>query len=131
MYTYIISKGAGNSPIRKTLQTVSGESLDRVNVTIPSGTTNYLLNFSYNTGSGVYLGMTTNTTSYPLTLKTNSPSAPVNTIIVSRDNQQIFFNAINENLDFNNSTLKNINNLFITNTGTRAITLEIEALTKL
>jgi hypothetical protein len=75
--------------------------------------------------------MTTNTTSYPLTLKTNSPSAPVNTIIVSRDNQQIFFNAINENLDFNNSTLKNINNLFITNTGTRAITLEIEALTKL
>lgn len=131
MYTYTIAKGVTNSQLRKTLKIVSGESLDRVNVIIPSGTSNYLLNFNYNTVSGVYLGVSTNSTIYPLTIRTNNPSSPTNTIRVSREEQQIFFNAVGENLDSNGAVLQNINNLFISNTGNRAITLEIEALIKL
>jgi hypothetical protein len=131
MYTYTIAKGATNSQFRKTISIVSGESLSRINVLIPSGTTNYLLNFNYNTGSGVFLGMSTNSTNYPLTLKTNDSLSPTNTIKVSRDDQQIFFNQPGENLDYNGVTLKNINYLLIDNTGNRTIGLDIETLVKL
>jgi hypothetical protein len=128
MYITNIVRGPSNLPYQQTLLTVSGEQRNSLSVSIPTGTTNFLVKYAYNTGSGVFLALSSNLDTYPLTVKTNNQNSPTNTIIVKSNDQKFFYQG--NNLDSNNATLQNITQLFVDNTGNRSITLNADGIIK-
>lgn len=128
MYITNIVKGPSNLPYQQTLFTVSGEERNSLSVQIPTGTSNYLLNYQYNTGSGVFLAFSTNFNGYPLTLKTNNQNSPTNVIKVENSDQTLFYQG--QTNDFNGQALQNINQIYVDNTGNRIITLSADAIIK-
>jgi hypothetical protein len=128
MYITNIVRGPSNLPYQQTLLTVSGEQRNSLSVNIPTGTTNFLVKYTYNINSGVFLALSSNFDGYPLTVKTNNQNSPTNTIIVKSNDQKFFYQG--NNLDSNNAALQNITQLFVNNTGNRSITLNADGIIK-
>lgn len=128
MYITNIVSSPSNLPYQQTLLTVSGEQRNSLSVNIPTGTTNFLVKYAYDTGSGVFLAFSSNLNIYPLTIKTNNQNSPTNTIIVRSNDQKFFYQG--NNLDSNNAALQNITQLFVDNTGNRLITLNADGIIK-
>ena len=55
-----------------TTESISASAKLAINETIPTGSVDTPVNFSFSTGSGVFLAMATNIELYPLLVKTNS-----------------------------------------------------------
>lgn len=106
---------------------ISASAKLSINESIPSGTTNNYVNFSFNTGSGVFLGMASDLTNYNLRIKTNNSGSPVNNFYVSNTGNLLFFNFIKDR-DSNGSIIQNITGLYIDNTGTSTASLRIDSL---
>jgi hypothetical protein len=128
MYITNIVRGPSNLPYQQTLLTVSGEQRNSLSVSIPTGTTGFLVKYSYNINSGVLLAISSDNSFYPLTVNTNNSNSPTNTITVRSNDQKLFFSG--NNLDSNNAALQNITQLFVNNTGTRLTTLNADAIIK-
>jgi hypothetical protein len=128
MYITNIVRGPSNLPYQQTLLTVSGEQRNSLSVNIPTGTTNFLVKYTYNINSGVFLAISSDSNLYPLTVKTNNSTSPTNTITVRNNDQKLFYQG--NNLDSNNAALQNITQLFVNNTGNRLITLNADAIIK-
>jgi hypothetical protein len=102
-----------------------------INETIPTGTTNVPVNFSFSTGSGVLLALSTNIALYPLVIKTNSTVSPNNTFSLIANQSNIFVkndNTFSLTADASGSPLKDINTLYVSNTGTLPASLRVDSL---
>lgn len=111
----------------ETAQTYSASAKLSINETIPSGTIDTPINFSFSTGSGVLLALATNIELYPLVIKTNSTSSPANVFNLTTLGQKIYTDFVAQKDSLNNN-LQNINTLYVSNTGTLAATLRIDSL---
>jgi hypothetical protein len=98
-----------------------------INETIPSGSTNVPVNFSFSTGSGIFLALASNIELYPLIVKTNDSVAPTNTFNLTANGQKIYTNFLTQN-DSLGSSIQNINVLYVSNTGTLPASLRIDSL---
>jgi hypothetical protein len=98
-----------------------------VNETIPTGTTNAIINFTFNTGSGVFLAFATDILLYPLIVKTNYTGTPTNTFNVTSANQFIF-DSMGVAYDSSGVLLKNISGLYVSNPGTLPASFRADAL---
>jgi len=99
-----------------------------VNETIPTGTSNAVINFTFNTGSGVFLAMATDILAYPLIIKTNNTGAlATNTFNITNSSQYIF-DTLAVAYDSSGVLLKNISGLYVSNTGELPASLRVDAL---
>ena len=100
-----------------------------VSESILSGVTNQLINFEFSTGSGILLGLQTNSP-YDITLKADSTGTPTNTFIFNSSSSLIFADITGINgKDSLNSGLKNIvTGLYLTNSGTSTVSIDINYL---
>lgn len=99
-----------------------------VSESVLSGVTNQFINFQFSTGSGVLLGLQTNSP-YNITLKADSTSVPTNTFIFNSSSTLIFADITGVNRDSLNSGLKNITTgLYLTNSGTSTVSIDINYL---
>jgi len=102
-----------------------------INETIPSGSVDVPVNFSFSTGSGILLALSTNLALYPLVVKTNDPSSPTNTFSLEANQSNI---ATKQNGSFNLSVdslgvpINNIESFYVSNTGELAATLRVDSL---
>jgi hypothetical protein len=110
-----------------TVSSIQSSAKLSVNETIPTGTTNAIINFTFNTGSGVFLAFATDLLLYPLIIKTNYTSGPTNTFNVTSANQFIF-DALAVAYDSSGVLLKNISGLYVSNTGELAASFRADAL---
>ncbi|MEY4342769.1 MAG: hypothetical protein RL736_565 [Pseudomonadota bacterium] len=128
-YTTTISKTASTSLDFNyaSTSTVTGSAKLSINETIPTGTTNVLVNFNFSVTSGVFLAMATDIVGYPLTIKTNSSSAPDNGFILTNANQ-VIFDDMGRALDSYADSLVDITALYVSNTGVLPASLRIDSL---
>jgi len=111
----------------ETAQTYSASAKLSINETIPSGTIDTPINFSFSTGSGVFLALATNIELYPLVIKTNSTGSPANVFNLTALGQKIYTDFVTQKDSLNNN-LQNINTLYVSNTGELVATLRIDSL---
>lgn len=110
-----------------TTRSISSSAKFSIDETIPTGTSNNAVNFSFSTGSGVLLAMATDLLAYPLTVRTNSTSSPSNIFNITNSNQ-VIFDKLSMAFDSNGALLTNINQLFVSNTGNLAASFRVDAL---
>lgn len=108
-------------------RSISSSAKFSIDETIPTGTSNNVVNFSFSTGSGVLLAMATDLLLYPLIVRTNSTSSPDNIFNITNSDQVIFDNLAVA-FDSSGTLLTNINQLFVSNTGNLPATLRVDAL---
>lgn len=106
---------------------ISSSAKFSIDETIPTGTSNNVVNFSFSTGSGVLLAMATDLLAYPLIVRTNSASSPDNIFNITNSNQVIFDN-LSVAFDSSGTLLTNINQLFVSNTGNLPASFRVDAL---
>lgn len=128
-YTTTISKTASTSLDFNyaSTSTVTGTAKLSINETIPTGTTDALVNFNFSVTSGVFLAMATDIVAYPLTIKTNSSSSPDNAFTLTNANQ-VIFDDMGRALDSYADSLVNITALYVSNTGVLPASLRIDSL---
>jgi len=106
---------------------ISASAKLSVNESIPSGTTNNFSNFTFNTGSGVFLAMASDVSTYNLKIKTNSSTTPINYFNISSTGNLVYFN-LGSATDSSGVLIKNISGIYIDNTGTSVASLRIDSL---
>ena len=111
----------------ETTQSYSASAKLSINETIPSGTINTPINFSFSTGSGVFLALATNIELYPLVIKTNSTGSPTNVFNLTALGQKIYTDFVAQKDSLNNN-IQNINTIYVSNTGELVATLRIDSL---
>jgi hypothetical protein len=108
-------------------QTFTASAKLSINETIPTGTVDTPINFTFSTGSGVFLAMATNIELYPLIIKTNDANSPTNIFNLSALNQRIYTDFSTQK-DFFGNLINNIDTLYVSNTGVLPATLRIDSL---
>jgi hypothetical protein len=108
-------------------RSISSSAKFSIDETIPTGTSDNVVNFSFSTGSGVLLAMATDLLAYPLIVRTNSASSPDNIFNITNSNQVIFDN-LSVAFDSSGTLLTNINQLFVSNTGNLPASFRVDAL---
>jgi hypothetical protein len=106
---------------------ISSSAKFSIDETIPTGTSNNVVNFSFSTGSGVLLAMATDLLAYPLIVRTNSTSSPSNIFNITNSNQ-VIFDSLSVAFDSSGTLLTNINQLFVSNTGNLPASFRVDAL---
>jgi len=114
---------------------LSGNGRVQINESVPSGTTNSGVNFTFTVVSGAYLGLTSNGV---CTVSTNSTGSPANRFILSGNNNysMVFARtggtagaAVFAGTDSTGSALANVTALYVTNNdGGSNNTLTVETL---
>ena len=108
-------------------KTINASAKLSINEDIPTGVTNTPVNFSFATGSGVFLAFSSNIALYPLQIRTNSAASPTNYFEITTTSQRVF-SEFGRDRDTNNNLVTNISQLFISNTGTLPATLRVDSL---
>lgn len=103
-----------------------------INESIPSGTTNNYVNFSFNTGSGRFLAMASDLTDYNLRIKSNTSgaSATQNTFLTSTTGNLLFYTfGAGGQKDSTGAAILNITGgLYVDNTGTSLASFRLDSL---
>jgi hypothetical protein len=108
-------------------RSISSSAKFSIDETIPTGTSNNVVNFSFSTGSGVLLAMATDLLLYPLIVRTNSTSSPSNIFNIT-NSDQVIFDSLSVAFDSSGTLLTNINQLFVSNTGNLPASFRVDAL---
>jgi hypothetical protein len=111
----------------ETTDTYSASAKLSINETIPTGTVDTPINFSFSTGSGVLLALASNIELYPLVIKTNSTGSPANTFNITALTQKIYTDFETQK-DSLGSNIQNINTIYVSNTGELSAILRIDSL---
>jgi len=126
--TAIITSASDNLDFAYTYSNqISASAKLSINETIPTGTINNFVNFSFNTGSGVFLAMASNINNYDLVIKTNNTSTPTNTFNVSSTGNLIYYKFLTDKDSFG-APIQNITGIFVNNTGALEASLRIDSL---
>ena len=108
-------------------KTLTASAKLSINEDIPTGVMDTPVNFSFSTGSGVFLAFSSNIALYPLQIKTNDATSPTNYFTVTTTTQKIF-SEFGRDRDTNNNLVTNITQIFVSNTGTLPAELRIDSL---
>jgi len=132
MYTTTITTttNGGTDRSYSTSLAVSGDGKVSFNDVIPSGTTGVIVNLTLSTGTAGFLGLSTNGLTYPLKITVDGTTGVCNTFYVN-GGSQILLSSFNtpDSVDSLGNKFTGINNaLYVSNTGTIAQTLYIDAL---
>ncbi len=126
--TSIVTSASNNLDYSYTYtNSISASAKLSVNESIPSGTINNFSNFTFNTGSGVFLAIGSDVIGYDLNIKTNSSGTPVNYFNISNTGDLIYFNLVGAK-DSSGIAIQNISGIYISNTGTSTASLRIDSL---
>ncbi len=109
------------------LESISASAKLSINETVPTGTSDVFVNFTFSTGSGVFLGMATDVALYPLVIKTNNPVTPTNVFSILSTNDLIKRNFSVEKDSLGNP-ITNITSLYVSNTGQLEASLRVDSL---